>query len=714
MMPTAAVAASAPLEFADNRILVQSVVNGKRLWLIVDTGATGIILASEAAHDLHLSSAAAQSVRGAGAGSAHARTTRISDLRIGSYHTGPHDALIVDLSAIRTTFHFTHLNGVVGYDTLGARYVGFDMDARRIALSSQPLPKPAQARSVAYHLSGDLLTVDAAIDGAHGPAVIDTGDRFGFTVFKPFAQAHNFYNVSNSRRNVMTGIGLGGALYSDVFTSTIDALGFSAQSVNTRAPVGRSGVFDSAREMGSIGGQLLRRYNLIFDRTAMTITAWPSKENGAMAASVPAKHTLQRHATFGAALLADVRGAKIQRIISGGAAEAAGLVQNDVIVRLGSYATPTVEAFLNALHQFHAGDAASAAFLRGTDRREARVVFGAPVNESSAGQTTTYGAVSVDGTLRRTLLTTPTGAQKPLPAVLLLGGIGCYSVDAASNPQDAYLRLAHDITAAGFVTMRIEKSGVGDSEGPPCYNVDFSAEQRAYAAALGALRADPHVDPARVYIFGHSIGTLHAPILAQSAPIAGLIVAEAVGRDWPEYELRNSRRQLELSGLTPAQVDTALLEKDQCLARLLLLDQPETEIEATEPGCKDHNSVYPVEAPYMQQVARINAIGEWSRVSVPVLAIYGTSDFVTEKADHQRIVDVVNQAHPNSASFVEIAAMDHLLAVEATPREAFDAYPKGLPVQYNTAFSDAIVTWLCQREPGTCVRNAPPAAHERT
>jgi pimeloyl-ACP methyl ester carboxylesterase len=96
--------------------------------------------------------------------------------------------------------------------------------------------------------------------------------------------------------------------------------------------------------------------------------------------------------------------------------------------------------------------------------------------------------------------------------------------------------------------MRVEKSGVGDSEGPPCASVDFESEMRGYAAALASLRENPRVNPARVYLFGHSIGSAIVPRLAAKQPVAGIIVAEAFGRNWIEYDLWNLRRQLVLEG----------------------------------------------------------------------------------------------------------------------------------------------------------------------
>jgi hypothetical protein len=227
--------------------------------------------------------------------------------------------------------------------------------------------------------------------------------------------------------------------------------------------------------------------------------------------------------------------------------------------------------------------------------------------------------------------------------------------------------------------------------------VDFAGEERSYAAALDALRADPHVDSRRVFLFGHSIGTIVAPLLAKRERVAGVIVAEAVGRDWLEYELRNTRRQLNLGGSSPSQTDAAVKEKNACMYRLLIQKQSEASIEADMPSCKEHNGVYPVDAAYVQEVAAVNVIQAWSAVDVPVLAIYGGSDFVTEESDHQRIVAVVNAGHSNLASFHEINGMDHLLYRAPDQRAAMEAFDKGTPREYDTDLSDVVIGWLKSR-----------------
>jgi pimeloyl-ACP methyl ester carboxylesterase len=239
---------------------------------------------------------------------------------------------------------------------------------------------------------------------------------------------------------------------------------------------------------------------------------------------------------------------------------------------------------------------------------------------------------------------------------------------------------------------------VGDSEGPPCPNVDFESEFSGYAATLTALREDPRVNPARVYLFGHSIGSAIVPRLAAKQPVAGIIVAEAFARNWIEYDLWNLRRQLVLAGDAPDRVDAALAEKEICMHRLLIGKEAESDIEKTLPACKLHDA-YPAAASYMQQVAALNVAEAWTKVAVPTLAIYGTGDFVTTEADHRRIVDIVNATHAGAASLVLIPGMDHHLDVAGTPQQAYDlrvkAHGSGA---YEPRMSAAVIGWLCLRE----------------
>jgi uncharacterized protein len=407
---------------------------------------------------------------------------------------------------------------------------------------------------------------------------------------------------------------------------------------------------------------------------------------------------LPRRSVLGAGVDTAPQGVKVTLVTEASAAERAGLRPGDLVLAIGRLDVTSPTEFASTVKALPAGKPVSFTIVRNGTRTNLRVtVRSAPV-EADPQVPTHYEAVWVDGTLRRTLVTRPAMAHGRLPAVLIVGGIGCYSVDNASDPDDAYRHLAHDLGRRGIVTMRLEKSGVGDNQGPPCQTVDLAAEMRGYAVALESLRSEPFVDPARVYLFGHSIGTLIAPRLALDHKLAGILIAEGVGRNWVEYELLNLRRQLVLAGDTPDRVDDRMRLKELCMHRLLIEKAPEEEIERSEPACKELNA-YPASAAYMQQAASFNVAEPWTKLSLPLLVIYGTGDFVTAEADHRRIVDIANAAHPGLATLKLIDGMDHHLDHAGTQQDAWNLRVEQKRVlHYDPQLSAAVAEWLCARE----------------
>ncbi len=408
--------------------------------------------------------------------------------------------------------------------------------------------------------------------------------------------------------------------------------------------------------------------------------------------------TLPRHAVLGAAMLDTPEGPAIGRLLPGGAAERAGFAVGDVVVSVGGTRTATSTDVVDTVRREPAGSPVAFEILRKGAHLESMVTLDRTPDEQDPAVATDYGAISFDRSLRRTLVTYPRAAKDKRPAILILGGVGCFSVDVARNGQDSYLRIAHDLGRRGFVVMRLEKSGIGDSSGPPCVSVDFLTEERSYVAALEALRRNSHVAGARVYLLGHSIGTVMAPRIAEREAVAGLIIAEGVGTNWFEYELANLRRQLELDGEAPDKVDATLAEKEVCMHRLLVEKQTEAAIEKDLPACKTHNS-YPAANSYLQQVASLNLAEPWTQVSVPVLALYGTSDFVTTEADHRRIIDIINKHTPGIGNLVLIDGMDHHLDAAGPLQQAYDMRVKQKgTAPYDERVSDAVADWLFKHQ----------------
>src|SRR5439155_19442976 len=117
----------------------------------------------------------------------------------------------------------------------------------------------------------------------------------------------------------------------------------------------------------------------------------------------------------------------------------------------------------------------------------------------------TSNSVTSHGARLRTIVTRPK-AKGRYPAVMLLqGGHTCFPIDTPVGQPGAFTWMARDLTRHGYVTLRVERPGCGDSEGGPLRDVDFDTELDGYKQALRALKQFAFVDADYVILFGHSI-----------------------------------------------------------------------------------------------------------------------------------------------------------------------------------------------------------------
>src|SRR6185503_18929092 len=129
------------------------------------------------------------------------------------------------------------------------------------------------------------------------------------------------------------------------------------------------------------------------------------------------------------------------------------------------------------------------------------------------GLETEYGMVRTSESTRlRTILTRPAGATERLPAIMLIQWVSCGSVDFGSTRQSELRQIADQ---SGMVFVRVERSGDGDSEGAPCARLDYDTEVRHYREAFDQIARHVWIDPDRILLFGSSLGSTSAPLVAQ-------------------------------------------------------------------------------------------------------------------------------------------------------------------------------------------------------
>ena len=110
-------------------------------------------------------------------------------------------------------------------------------------------------------------------------------------------------------------------------------------------------------------------------------------------------------------------------------------------------------------------------------------------------------------------ITRPPGATAPGPALILIGGSGPTDRDETVAGIPIFGQLARDLVAAGFVVVRYDKRGVGQSGGRAESSTiaDFAEDARA---VLLWLEKRKEVDKDRIGVVGHSEGALVAMLLA--------------------------------------------------------------------------------------------------------------------------------------------------------------------------------------------------------
>ena len=353
------------------------------------------------------------------------------------------------------------------------------------------------------------------------------------------------------------------------------------------------------------------------------------------------------------------QGTLILKVINGSSAHLGGLHNEDVLVSLNGEEIENTRYFLDLLKKYRAGDKVNVGYIRKSVLHYTLIVLQPKVKQISDRYDIIYSSVKSGENHLRTIITKPKTSGKH-PAVLLIGGVGCYSTE---NTSSKYLRSTgiwvDSLTRNGFVTMRVEKTGMGDSEGIPCDSCDFVTEKNGYLDALYQLKYLPYVNEEQVFIAGFSIGGVIAPIISKEISVKGIAVYGTVGRNWFEYELENSHRQRLLEGYSPDSIDLFMRAEYKRLYGLFVEKKSPGEIEKEHPETSSVLFNYPMHIKYFQQVADINIRGLWKNTNVYVCAMHGSSDFVSSSEEHELIVSIVNRNNPDMAEYTKIDNSDH-------------------------------------------------------
>lgn len=322
-----------------------------------------------------------------------------------------------------------------------------------------------------------------------------------------------------------------------------------------------------------------------------------------------------------------------------------------------------------------------------------------PREEIPGGEVIYDSVRDARGQRLRTIITRPAGAREKLPVIFVAGWLSDDTIEAPAATKDAACLVFRGLAALpNFATLRMEKAGVGDSEGD-CAETDFETELSGYRAAFESLNHFDFIDPERVFILGVSNGGGFAPLVpkdeAGAKRVRGYVSVGGWAKTWFEHMLEIERRRLTLSGKPAAEVNDAMKKVATLYERYLIGARTPEEVLRQDPALKavwsgDGRHQYGRPVAFYQQLQRLNLEQTWSKVAVPTLALHGEFDWIMSRDDLEKIVGYVNANAPGKAEFVEVPRMGHTFQHFATMEASF----KFDELPFNPAVLQILTDWF--------------------
>jgi len=265
----------------------------------------------------------------------------------------------------------------------------------------------------------------------------------------------------------------------------------------------------------------------------------------------------------------------------------------------------------------------------------------------------------------RTFITRPNNATGKVPAIFFVGWLSCDSMEYPdADTKDGFgILLRRLIEQSGYATLRMDKPGVGDSEGD-CGKADFAEELSGYQSAFEEMLKYDFINPAKIFLIGLSNGGGTSPLVPRQHPVRGYIAASSWGRTWYEHMLELERRRLTKDGKSPAEVNAAINAFVEFYTLYLIKGMTPGQVIAQHPKWKSlwydsPDGQYGRPAAFYQQLQALNLGEIWQKVNEPVLIIHGAADNIMSRADSEALGQIVNRVHPGHARYLEVDDMTH-------------------------------------------------------
>ena len=398
-------------------------------------------------------------------------------------------------------------------------------------------------------------------------------------------------------------------------------------------------------------------------------------------------------------------GCKVVQVVRGTSVELK-LQEKDIITKIGEKTFTSADEFISQFLSYEPGKEIQLIVLRGKKKLSLKAKVVARPFETDDNAEVIYDEANYKDGQLRVIINKPFKENK-MPAMLFIPGYTCSSIDELTSDHP-YKRIVDAYVDAGYVTLRIEKSGLGDSKNTPsCESCDLLDEIENFEVGLKKLKTLPYIDTNQIIIVGHSMGGIIAPAISAKHKVAGVVVYGTTAKSWFENQIEMYRVQNALAGMNPIEVEQSVIEQYDLNYRYfvkkerledLAKDPRVDSVLRTSWEYDGNGKIYSRNAEYWRQIQDYPHLENWKNTKAKVLVQFGESDFQAfSRADHQQIVNTVNYFNPGNATLMTYPSTDHYFAKSGTMQEAYDKFVNGqiqqLFDEYNNEVGLSAVRW---------------------
>lgn len=239
-----------------------------------------------------------------------------------------------------------------------------------------------------------------------------------------------------------------------------------------------------------------------------------------------------------------------------------------------------------------------------------------------------------------------------VPGVVLVHGSGPNDRDETLGPNKPFRDLAEGLASTGVAVLRYDKRTFAYPEAAAA--ADLTIEQETVkdaAAAFNLLRTQPEVDPARIFVLGHSLGGYALGRIGRLTPeAAGFIVMAGPARPLEDVVLEQTRYLASLGErfLPNAQETLAVLEQQVACVKS----------ESLSPSTPASDLPLQLPATYWLDLRGYDPCESLASLGRPALVLHGQRDYQVTEEDFCRWKNALSSA-PGSR-FLLYPELDHL------------------------------------------------------